>query len=108
MGNTSNVPEIFLGEISSQNNAETAVLEIHSHQPGSIQVIVQDKLGKSVLTSNLSVEEGSEALAFDTKELKNGIHHAWIYINDKVFVRQFTLEGKAEPGLMGKFFSMFK
>jgi|GEM_PF-5776169 len=108
MGNTSNEPITLLGEVNFQKAGETAILSFDACESCNVQIIVQDKLGRSVLSLDQFVEEGSDTLQFDTKELSNGDYHAWIYVNDKVFVRQFTVEGKAEDGLIGRMFSRFK
>jgi hypothetical protein len=107
MGNTSNEPITFLGEVNFQKAGETAILSFDGCESCNVQVIVQDKLGRSVLSIDTQLDSSGH-LQFETKELSNGDYHAWIYVNDKVFVRQFTVEGKAEGGLIGRMFSRFK
>ena len=108
MGNTSAKPELNLGEITIQDDQSKAVLPCSATQANIVQVILQDKLGKSVLTKEFPVDETTEALIFDVSDCKPGEYHAWIYIKQKVFIKHFSLEENEPQTVFGKLRSMFK
>ncbi len=108
MGNTSPDIQPQLGEITIAPQEVQAVLSCSISHSNSLQLILQDALGRSVLTKEFTVNKTTEALTFDVSSLKEGNYHAWIYIDDVVFVRQFNLEKKDEEGLVSKLLSIFK
>lgn len=108
MGNTSNEAEIIVGEVMIDGSSSEAVLNCVFPSNHQVQLIVQDRLGKSVLTAAYSVVEFDTTLKFDVSRFKAGDYHAWIYIADKVFVRHFNLQDTEGPGLFDKLLSIFK
>jgi hypothetical protein len=108
MGNTSNEAEVIIGEVVIDGSSSEAVLNCVFPSNHQVQLIVQDRLGVSVLTAAYSVFESDTALMFDVSKFKAGDYHAWIYIADKVFVRHFKLQDTEGPGLFDKFLSIFK
>ncbi|MCF8244548.1 MAG: hypothetical protein K9J37_08300 [Saprospiraceae bacterium] len=108
MGNTSPEHQLNLGEITIDSQGAEALFYCTFPSAGNLQLILQDALGRSVMTEEFSADETTKGLTFDVSNLKAGSYHAWIYINDLVFVRHFNLEKKEEQGLIGRFRSMFK
>ena len=107
MGNTSPEHQTSLGEITIDSQRAEALFCGTFSNSGNLQLILQDGLGRSVLTKEYSVDETTEALTFDVSNLKAGNYHAWIYIDDMVFVRQLNLEKKDEQGLITRLLSIF-
>ena len=110
MGNTSIEQAADFGEILVlQNGSSEAVLPCAFVAPMNLQAIVQDKLGHSVLTKSFAVDESTNELRFNIEDFKQGDYNMWIYKDEKAFIRNFKVEGKAEgEGALSKFLGMFK
>ncbi|MBI1227396.1 MAG: hypothetical protein GC192_19345 [Bacteroidetes bacterium] len=106
MGSRSMTEEIYIGDVQIEQNG-LAKIESSFSQAFNVQIILHDKLGRSVLTENIIVEEQSNCINFDTSNLKPGDYHAWIYIEEKVFVKHFRIE-EDNSSFWNKIVSKFK
>ncbi|MCU0346432.1 MAG: hypothetical protein MUC59_05800 [Saprospiraceae bacterium] len=100
----------YLGEILSTKGIRSgAVLPCSFAASQNIQVIVQDNLGRAFITKSFDVDEATSKLEFDTSRLKSGNYHVWIYMGDQQFIRNFTVESKAQKksGLIQQIFKIF-
>ena len=108
MGNTLHLPQIELSEISVDNGVASAKLSCSLSNPNTLQLILQDKQGRSVLTKDFAIGESTSELDFEVSSFEAGDYHAWLYIGNTTFVRHFKLEAHQKSGLFDKLVSMFK
>ena len=106
MGNASNQEAIVLGDFYMRN--ETAVLPCSFSISNKLQLILQDSIGRTTMTKDYNVDISTTELVLDLTGLSNGTFHAWIYIEDKVFVKPFNIEKPVEKGVLSKLLGMFK
>lgn len=108
MGNTSEEKKIVIGEIHLDRGDESASFTYHVKETHPLNLIVQDKLGRTMISSNHALDANGSTLEFGTKSLGAGDYHAWIYVGEEVFVRHFIIEKEEETGFLDKVLSFFK
>jgi hypothetical protein len=90
-----------------QINDKTANLPIDCSQDCRFSMIVQNKDGQPQLEENAQLEAGEQVLTFDLSRLKNGSYDAWIEVDGKTFIRNFTIETGEEDGFFNKMKKLF-
>jgi hypothetical protein len=108
MGSTSDKKEIVIGEILLDSHDEIASFSYRVQESCPLNLIVQDKVGRTMISSNYTLDANEPRLEFSISSLGAGDYHAWIYVGDEVFVRHFVIEKAAETGFLDKFRSFFK
>jgi hypothetical protein len=108
MGSTSIQQSAAFGEIfMQQDNAGFAVLPCEFSSLNKVQIIVQDKLGRSLLTESVGVDETTTEVRLDVSKCKQGEHHAWVYFEDKVVLRNFCVEKAPKKGIFSRVAGFF-
>lgn len=107
MGNLSLKLELFLSVVVVRED-RIAAIACSVKDSFVIHLIVQDKLGRSVLDETIQVNENTHEILFQTTGLKPGAYHAWLYIEEKVFVKSFQISEENESGFFEKIFSKFR
>lgn len=108
MGNTSGNQETLIGQVLVNEQDGNASFTYEGIDKIRLNLIVQDKLGRSMYNKSFELEGGPVELSFKTDSLSSGTYHAWIYIGDEVQIRTFGIKKTEEKGLISKFLSIFK
>lgn len=106
MGNASSQEAFVLGDFILRN--ETAVLPCSFSTASKLQLILQDGLGRTTKTRDFDVDANTTELVLDLEDCNAGTYHAWIYIEDKVFVKPFSIDNPMDKGLLDKLLGIFK
>ena len=84
-----------------------ANLPVDCSQSCRFSMIVQNKDGQPQLEENAQLEAGEQVLSFDLSRLKKGNYDAWIELDGKTFIRNFTIEADEEAGFFNKMKKLF-
>ena len=99
----------ILGEFKLSNeNQGTAHIACAFVSPIKVEIIVQDQLGRAVISKSFDADESTTSLSIDISKLDSGNYHTWIYFEDQQLIRSLKVtNNEAGRGFVESFFKMF-